>query len=197
MPIYDDLETISLYPRPELALRGLIARAVRWYEIESILDVGSGHGGVFDYDFWTRAPLHRRASCDIHRVREMSPEWATKAGVDVQCLTDFYEPDSFDLVQCMEVLEHVPDTRAALEQLCTVARRLVLITSADEASHATDEHGNVDPNSVQAQFERVNPHQRYIRQPRVSDLQELGFEVLVEAAGRRQLVAWRALRAVD
>jgi SAM-dependent methyltransferase len=193
LPTYDDLPAIELHPHPEIVMRGIIARAVRWYEIESILDVGSGHGGVFDYDFWTRAPLLRRATCDIHGVRDMGPEWETTVGVDVQRLTDFYEPDSFDFVQCMEVLEHVPDSRAALVALCTVARRLVLITSADELHHGYDELGNFDESSEQARVERVNPHQRYIAQPLVSDLHDLGFEVAVEAQGRRQLVAWRAL----
>lgn len=192
MPTYDALPAIALYPNPELALRGVIEHAVGFEKIESILDVGSGHGGVYDYDFWTRARLKRRATCDIHSVRKMSRKWKTKAGVDVQKLADNYEPHSFDLVQCMEVLEHVPDSRQALEQLCAVAKRLVLITSADELSHGYDEFGNFAQDSTQARFERQNPYQRYIRQPAVSDMLELGFEVCVEARERRQLVAWRA-----
>jgi SAM-dependent methyltransferase len=167
---------------------------MRSYEIRSILDVGSGHGGVYDYDFWTCAPLRKRGTCDIHAVREMSSKWKTKAGVDVQRLTDFYKPDSFDLVQCMETLEHVPDSRAALEQLCAVARRMVLITSDDELHHGYDEQGRFHEESEQARYQRENPYQRYIRQPSVGDLRELGFEVSVEAEGRRQLIAWRVMQ---
>jgi SAM-dependent methyltransferase len=192
VPTYPDLPIIELAPHPELVLRGAIDRAVGLGRIDSILDVGSGHGGVYDYDYWTQARLRRRATSDIHSVREMSRKWETKTGVDVQRLTDFYEPHSFDLVQCLEVLEHVADSRRALEQLCAVARRMVLITSADERHHGYDEFGRLDPDSDQVRYERVNPYQRYIRQPAVSDLQELGFEVFVEADALRQLIAWRA-----
>ena len=115
------------------------------------------------------------------------------SGVDVQRLTDFYPRKSFDYVQCMEVLEHVPDTRAALEQLTLVARKLVVITSADEAYHGYDDEGNFDEGSQQAVWQRRNPYQRYFGQPLVSDLQELGFEVLVEEKARRQLIAWSGL----
>jgi SAM-dependent methyltransferase len=190
---YPHLATISMHPSPEATVRGMIDVLVGLDQIDSILDVGSGHGGVFDYGFWTQAPISHRGTCDIHAVREMSEVWDTRDGVDVQHLTDFYRPDSFDLVQCMEVLEHVPDSRTALEQLCAVARRLVIITSDDELVHGYNAHGDFDDSSVQAQMERINPHQRYVAQPRVSDLHELGFSVFVERMGRRRLVAFKTL----
>jgi SAM-dependent methyltransferase len=193
MPQYLDLPPIVMHPRPEEVIRGIIARTVGLAGIRSILDVGSGHGGVFDYDFWTRSPLERRATCDIHSVREMDPVWETGIGVDVRRLGEFYGAASFDLVQCMEVLEHVSDSRAALEQLCRVARKLVIITSADERHHGYDEQGRFDEESEQARIERVNPYQKYVGQPRVSDLQELGFVVRVEQTARRQLVAWKVI----
>jgi SAM-dependent methyltransferase len=130
---------------------------------------------------------------DIYSVREMDPAWEIRLGVDVQRLSDFFEPRSFDVVQCMEVLEHVPTPRAALEQLSTVARKLVVITSADELQYAYDEQGNFHEDSEQARIERENPYQKYLGQPRVSDLRELGFDVRVECTGRRQLIAWRVL----
>jgi hypothetical protein len=67
----------------------------------------------------------------------------------------------------------------------------VLITSADELHHGYDEEGRFDETSEQARVEKVNPHQRYVSQPSVSDLRDLGFAVFVERAARRQLVAWR------
>jgi SAM-dependent methyltransferase len=193
MPQYLDLATIVMHPRPEEVIRGIIRRTVGLHNIRSILDVGSGHGGVFDYDFWTRWPVARRATCDIHSVREMDPAWEIRLGVDVQRLSDFFEPRSFDVVQCMEVLEHVPTPRAALEQLCTVARKLVVITSADELHHGYDEQGHFHEDSEQARIERDNPYQKYVGQPRVADLRELGFDVRVEWTARRQLIAWRVL----
>lgn len=193
MPQYAELPTILMHPHPERVVRQIIELFAGMDQVDSILDVGSGHGGVFDYDFWNRADISRRATCDIHSVREMEEEWEVQTGVDVQRLSDFYEPDSFDYVQCMEVLEHVPDRRRALEQLCVVARKLVVITSADELHHGFDEQGDFDPDSAQARCEAVNPHQRYIEQPSVSDLRDLGFAVFVERTARRQLIAWRSL----
>jgi hypothetical protein len=125
----------------------------------------------------------------------MDPSWETKDGVDVERLADFYEPRSFDLVQCMEVLEHVPHPRIALEQLCQVAAKFVVLTSADELSHGYDEEGNFATDSLQAQFENWNPNQRYLGQPSVDDLFDLGFTVAVEETRHRQLVAWKVIDA--
>jgi len=111
----------------------------------------------------------------------MPEDWQVKTGVDVCKLTDFYAPNSFDMVQCCEVLEHVPDNRTALEQLIAVARKAVFITSADEMHHVGPE---------QAAIEKINEHQAYIAQPKIADLQELGFTVRVTSDSKRQIVAW-------
>lgn len=181
MPTYPDLPTVRLHPTPELFYRTLHEPL----GITSVLDVGSGHGGVFDVGYWNFRPgMLRLETCDLFRCRDTPPQWKVRNGVDVCRLTDFYAPASFDLVQCMEVLEHVACTRRALEQLCKVARKLVMISSADEMHH-------MGPG--QEACERVNPAQRYIAQPRVADLLELGFTVRVEETARRQLVAWRII----
>lgn len=185
MPIYNDLPIMKLHPSPELTLRPIHEKLV----IESILDVGAGHGGVFDYAYWTAKSVHR-AACDIHWIRPMDACWHTKLEVDVHELDKHYSEKSFDLVQCMEVLEHVENPRLALEQLCKVAKKLVLISSADEMHHGYNEDGTWNPDSEQAAIEKINSHQKYLGQPKVSDLLDLGFEVRVNE-GRRQLVAWK------
>lgn len=180
MPTYPDLPTIAYHPSPELAVRPLYEDM----DIKSLLDVGAGQGGVFDQGFWDWRRMDRKEACDLFWIRDMPADWHQRIGVDVQFLTKHYAPKSFDMVQCMEVLEHVPDPRKALEQLCTVARKFVLISSADEEHHRGEE---------QAHIEQINPVQRYIRQPSVSDLKELGFTVRVAEASMRQLVAWRKI----
>jgi len=177
MPTYPDLTPCDYYPNPELFFRRILAPL----DVTSILDVGAGHGGVFDYGYWTAKSI-TRAACDLTWMRAMDPAWECRTGVDVQRLVEAYGAKSFDLVQCMEVLEHVPNPRLALEQLVAVARKAVIITSADETQHEGPE---------QEAIEKVNPGQRYLAQPRVEDLLDLGFEVRVERAHRRQLVAWR------
>lgn len=178
MPIYSELKTFNYYPNPELKIRQL----VHGLNVRSILDVGAGHGGVFDYSFWSQQSMERRAACDIHWIRDMGPGWETKVGVDACELTKHYAPKSFDMVQCFEVLEHIPDSRKALEELCKVARKFVVITSADESHHWGPE---------QEAIEKINKHQAYVKQPSVEDMEELGFEVRVEHLERKQLIAWK------
>lgn len=181
MPIYENIPTVDM-SFPEGFIRSLHADL----NIESILDVGAGHGGVFDMAYWTDGPrsdrVIERAACDIHWIRPMPPSWATATNVDVHELTDHYLPRHFDLVQCMEVLEHVSNPRLALEQLIAVANKVVIFTSCDEWHHQGDE---------QEAIEKINPHQAYIKQPSLEDLQELGFTVRVDAGTRRQLIGWK------
>lgn len=178
MPIYSNLSTID-YSKPEAFVRSLWGHL----NIESVLDVGAGHGGVFDYGFLDAHPrIIYREACDIHWIREMGPKWITKIGVDIQELSKHYTPCQFDMVGAFEILEHVADPRKALEQLCHVANKFVVITSGDETSHVGEE---------QAAIEKINPHQAYIAQPKVSDLLDLGFTVRVDEVTRRRLIAWR------
>lgn len=177
MPVYNDVPTMAYYPNPEKKMEDIF----KGMEFCSVLDVGAGHGGVFNIDYWNKPHVVRREACDIHWIREMPDVWAIKLGVDVQKLDKHYLTNEFDFVQCCEVLEHVPDTRKALEQLVRVARKAVFITSADEMDHVGPE---------QAAIEKINKHQAYIKQPSVEDMLDLGFQVRVEELERRQLVAW-------
>lgn len=176
MPTYPDVPTIAWQPHPELHRRELFAGL----ELNSVLDVGAGHGGVFDSDYWTRHAAVKEA-CDIHWIRELPRGWKTRLGVDVCKLDEFYPASSFDYVQCTEVLEHVQASRLAIEQLVRVARKAVFITSCDEIAHVGPE---------QAAIEKINRHQTYLAQPRIADLLELGFDVRVEEDQRRQIIAW-------
>lgn len=169
---------------PERAIRKLHEHLV----IESILDVGAGHGGVFDKAHWDarlhNIPTAKKEACDIEWIRPMEGGWTTKLKVDACNLTASYPEKSFDLVQCFECLEHVPDPRRALEEMIKVARKLVIMTSADEAHHTGPE---------QDAIEKVNPFQKYIKQPSVADLRDLGFEVRMDLWSNRQLIAWKVL----
>lgn len=178
MPIYTDVQPFDYYPHPEMKMREIF----KGIEFRSILDVGAGHGGVFDIARWNDDPtVVRREACDIHWIRPMPAFWTTKIGVDVQELDKHYGKDEFDYVQCCEVLEHVPDNRKALEQLVRVAKKAVFISSADEMHHIGPE---------QEAIEKINVHQKYVAQPKISDLRELGFTTYVTSDAMRQIVAW-------
>lgn len=177
MPIYDNVPTIRMYPDPELNKR-TIFEGIRF---DSILDVGAGHGGVFDLDYWEKNNCTRKEACDIFWIRPMPSGWVTKTGVNVMELDKHYHENEFDYVQCVETLEHVENPRKALEQLKRVAKKAVFISSADEMHHIGEE---------QIAIEAINPNQAYKGQPSVEDMVELGYTVMVEEKERRQLFAW-------
>ena len=62
-----------------------------------------------------------------------------------------------------------------------MAKKAVFISSADEMHHVGPE---------QAAIEKINKHQAYVAQPKISDLKELGFDVYVTSDSMRQIVAW-------
>ena len=88
----------------------------------------------------------------------------------------------------MDAAARVPmemvDNRKALEEMCKVARKAVFITSADESQHRGPE---------QEAIEKFNVAQKYIGQPKISDLIELGFDTRVEHLERKQIIAWKFL----
>lgn len=178
--IYDNLPRIDLGTAPELFWRSIHESM----EIDSILDVGSGHSGVHDCGYWTAKSMSRKASCDIFTCRPSPSCWEIHEGVDACSLALAFGEKSFDLVQCMECLEHIEQSRLALEQLCEVAKKLVMVSSCDEYWHA---------GPGQEYYESINKHQKYVGQPLVSDLLALGFEVAVDSHSLRQLLAWKVI----
>lgn len=182
MPIYKDLKVLPLYFSP--TIEEFIRTIHDKLEIKSILDVGAGHGGVFDYGYWTAKPMERRVACDIFHVRPMEGGWEIKTGVDVINLSEHFGSKSFDYIQCMETLEHVDNPRKALEEMCRVAKKLVIITSADEEHHR---------GQAQEDIEKWNEHLKFKCQPSVNDLKDLGFEVGVDNYNQRQLIAWKKI----
>jgi SAM-dependent methyltransferase len=179
MPIYTNVPPIPYYPNPE----GFLRKIHEPLGVSSVLDIGAGHGGTFDGGYWNPKPVLKVAA-DMFFVRPTDPTWRIDLGIDCTKLSDHYAPGSFDLVQCLETLEHIPKNREALEEMCKVARKLVFITSCDEGHHA----GPLYDESV-----RRNPYNAYTGQPLIEDLLDLGFHTHVEHFECRQIVAWKII----
>jgi SAM-dependent methyltransferase len=100
---------------------------------ESLLDVGSGRG-VFLFPFLKEFPWVPVTSLDLlpHRVEML--DTLRMGGVDTLTaqqadICSWNAPDgSFDVVTLLEVLEHIPQVEAAVQNALRLAKRFVVVT---------------------------------------------------------------------
>lgn len=109
------------------------AALVRPLSLASVLDAGSGEGFVSHHLFGQR-PEVRTVGVDLdaealERGRVLHPEitFQSASVVDLP-----FEDDTFDLVLCNEVLEHLPEPDVALQELQRVSRRYLLLSVPNE-----------------------------------------------------------------
>jgi SAM-dependent methyltransferase len=111
---------------------GRIGAIVRPLEAESLLDAGCGEGETLAR---LGQDLPRRvAAVDVDpAAAEFTAARIPMADVRTGSIGELpYPDDSFDLVLCLEVLEHVEDPAAALADLARVARRDLIVSVPDE-----------------------------------------------------------------
>lgn len=97
------------------------------------LDVGSGRGvflwpllDTFPYLPITAIDQDERRAHDLEAVRLGGIDTLTAHRTDVTALS--FPENSFDVVTMLEVLEHIPDSTAALANVIRVARRFVILS---------------------------------------------------------------------
>lgn len=110
-------------------LQGIVAAG----QCRSLLDVGSGRG-VFLFPLLRDFPTLEVTSIDIlpHRVELL--DCVEKGGIENLhptlgniCECDLPEK-SFDVVTMLEVMEHIPDTEAAVRNAVRLARNYVIVS---------------------------------------------------------------------
>ncbi|MGJ8642783.1 MAG: methyltransferase domain-containing protein [Luteolibacter sp.] len=89
---------------------------------DKLLEVGTGLG-VFSESLANKVNSYQgieydKETCETAKLRVPNPEWITEG--DAQSLQA--ESNSFDVVVCLEVLEHLPDYRKALDEIARVLR---------------------------------------------------------------------------
>ena len=117
-------------------------------DAESILDVGSNGCGYLHWFDW----MPRRVSIDI-RNPYSGPG---VEGVRADFLTHQFT-ERFDMVLCLQVLEHIPDAQHFAQQLLASARHRVIVSvpyrwAADRSSHHV--HDPVDEDKMLGWFGR-------------------------------------------
>ena len=100
---------------------------------ESFLDAGCGEGFVAEL-LLAASPGLRLTGCDFNpdAVRLATRKNPGAGFVTASLLALPFADDSFDVVGCFEVLEHLPDPAAALRELARVARRGVVLSVPHE-----------------------------------------------------------------
>jgi predicted SAM-dependent methyltransferase len=105
--------------------------------------------------------------------------------MDLQDITNLtYEDESFDVIACSHVLEHVPDDRAAMREMFRVLRpggwAVIMVPYA--ADTVTDEDSSItDPAERETRFGQFD-HVRYYGSDIVDRLEEAGLHVDVVTA---------------
>ena len=156
---------------PESYLRN----SIKGFEIRSVLDVGVGHGGVFDYHRLEASGLTLKACLDVRYIRpDISKSWHK---VIASATNLPFRDGCFDLVQSTEMIEHVTPQRhgQVLSELTRVATKGVYLTSSDITKHRGE---------PQRRCEEWNPFNIYRGIVDVDLLEKFGFKVLLNNGHR-------------
>lgn len=117
----------------ELARVRKVLGVLKGLQPANLLDIGSGRG-AFLWPLLDAFPDLPVTALDLldYRVADMQAVHAggieplTALKMDVTALA--FPDHSFDVVTMLEVLEHIPETRRALAEVCRVARRAVIFS---------------------------------------------------------------------
>lgn len=144
-----------------------------------VLDIGTGDAGVFGADYLTQGFLPPRIGTDIFEAN-VPIGWESKI-LDGKKILESFGANSFDHVQCLETLEHVPKGKdlEIARQMKEVTRSTCLITCCGLSHHIGQQ--------IIPQVEK-NSHISYKGQPNIEGLMDLGYSVRL--LGNYQIFAW-------
>ena len=143
--VYGDDRLLSEYLVPgRVAFYAEVAEAAAAGDPRSVVDVGCGAGNLLQEVVEKAAPSRvvgiDYAAAGVRRAQKLVPSGEFHA----QSLYDVRLPETFDLVLCTEVLEHLSDPDAAMDvltRLCA-ASGTILITVPDGAEDEWEGHLN-------------------------------------------------------
>jgi 2-polyprenyl-3-methyl-5-hydroxy-6-metoxy-1,4-benzoquinol methylase len=143
--VYADERLLDEYLGPErVAFYEEVAEVSADEQPRAVVDVGCGAGNLLRAIVEKAAPERvvgiDYARAGVDRAKELVPSGEFRA----QSLYDLAPAETFDLVLCTEVLEHVRDPEAAMDvlvRLCAPSGR-ILITVPDGAQDSWEGHRN-------------------------------------------------------
>jgi ubiquinone/menaquinone biosynthesis C-methylase UbiE len=111
---------------------------------DSVLDIGFGLGYGLNI---MASKADRLAGIEIDRKAIARAQRALNHPkiVDLRHYNGYaipYESRSFDVVTCVDVIEHVPDYTQLIKNMCQVARRVVIISTPNKRAEFTKPDGS-------------------------------------------------------
>ena len=155
---------------------------VKDMEIESLLDVGTGMTGVVGLHLWETKGIKRKYALDIHKIRDMPPDWILLI-MDARQMSEKFQPKSLDVIQACDFIEHLSkeDGLKWLKDCEKIARKAILIFTPI----------GFKPNILDEELYPDNPHQKHLSGWTQEEFEDLGFKTT--RWGDTHLIAWKVL----
>jgi SAM-dependent methyltransferase len=149
---WNDRQDLIYYRYVDFILRCIAADA------KSLLDVGTGNCPYPDWFDW----IPGRTSIDLHNPYSSS----TVRGIVGDIFTHKFA-ETFDVVTCLQVLEHVPDVHAFARRLLTLGTTLVVSVPNNWPKGRIEDHIHdpVDLGKLEQWFERKPNYVQAVREP--------------------------------
>jgi SAM-dependent methyltransferase len=125
----NEWEDMKKYGPASRHIRRIIREIMRSLDFDSVLDVGCGQGS-FLQELLTEFPTTRPGGIDVSsEAVELARAKVPKGQFWVLDIEKEGLEESFDLVVCSEVLEHIPDDVSALKNLYRMTKKYLLVST--------------------------------------------------------------------
>jgi 2-polyprenyl-3-methyl-5-hydroxy-6-metoxy-1,4-benzoquinol methylase len=136
---------------------------LKGFQPADLLDIGTGRG-VFLWPFLDTFPYVPITCLDLLDYRVEDIMAVQKGGISqisarLLSITEADYPDgAFDGITFLETLEHIPETEKAIEAVCRIARRFIIISVPSKEDENPEHIHLFDQNKIKEVFARQGIH---------------------------------------